>query len=333
MREEDIRPEHLHDEYIRLSKLDAETFFSDHSQWQALPCIACDSNDTEHAFDKYGFAYVQCHRCRSLYQSPRPSIKAFENFYVESPSSNYWADVFFPQIAESRRDLIIKPRIKRITNYCHTKNIIHNTVIDVGAGFGIFLEEWRKSHPDNKVCAVEPGKKLAQACRAKDIEVLEVLAEHAQAWKEKADLTTCFEVIEHVHSPIKFIQSLASLTKPGGYILVSGLGVDGYDIQVLWDQSKSISPPHHINFMSVKGYEQLFARAGFVDIDVLTPGVLDVEIVNKALHGKTSLDGNHRFSRLISDSNETTQKAFQTFLEKHRMSSHTWVFAKRPESA
>ncbi len=331
MKEEDIRPSYLHEEYLRLSKNDARKFFSDDSRWQVLPCPACDSENVEYCFNKDGFRYSQCSDCRTLYQSPRPSIEEFEAFYVDSPSSNYWAEVFFPKIAEARRELIFRPRVKQITEYCKEKNLSHNTIIDVGAGFGIFLDEWRYQHPIDFLYAIEPGMKLAQACRNKEIETLEVLAEHAKTWTEKGDLITCFEVIEHVHSPIDFIKSLRTLTKPGGHVLVSGLGVDGYDIQVLWNESKSISPPHHINFMSVRGFELLFERAGFEDVDVLTPGKLDVEIVKKALDANPELANQNRFAELISKSSEQVQVEFQTFLQNNRMSSHVWVFAKRPE--
>jgi len=331
MKEEDIRPSHLHEKYLRLSKEDAKLFFSDNSRWQQIPCPACSSSAVENCFVKDGFGYVECCDCGSLYQSPRPSIEEFEQFYIDSPSSNYWAEEFFPKIAEARRELIFRPRVKKISEYCDDKNIPHNTIVDVGAGFGIFLDEWRNQHPDDSLCAIEPGKKLAQACRDKKIETLEVLAEHAQNWNEKGDLVTCFEVIEHVHSPISFIESLKMLTKPGGHVLVSGLGVDGYDIQVLWNESKSISPPHHINFMSVQGFELLFERAGFKDVDVITPGQLDVEIVNKALDSNPELAKQNRFATFLSNCNDQVQNEFQEFLQRNRMSSHVWIFAKRAE--
>lgn len=330
MKEDDIRPTDLHEEYLRLSNIDAETFFTDKNARFDLPCPACGSEHVNTAFEKGGFGYTQCQECNTLFQSPRPTIEAFEQFYIDSPSSNYWAEVFFPKIAEARRELIFKPRVNQISEYCDSNNISHNTVIDVGAGYGIFLEEWEIKHPENSVCAVEPGAKLAQTCRTKGIETLEVLAEHAELWKDKGDLTTCFEVIEHVHSPLNFIKSLKSLTAPGGHVLVSGLGVEGYDIQILWEQSKSISPPHHINFMSVRGFEILFEQAGFVDIDVLTPGVLDAEIVSKVFSTSPDLAKSNRFSALLATKGEQAQKDFQNLLQKYRMSSHVWVFAKRP---
>jgi len=330
VKEEDIRPQDLHEEYLRLSRKDAETFFSDTSNFQDIACPACNTKDVEETFTKDGFGYVCCSQCGTLFQSPRPTVEAFEQFYMESPSSNYWAETFFPRIAEARREHIFKPRVKRISSYCGDNNISHDTVIDVGAGYGIFLDEWRKQHPDDSIKAIEPGAKLAHECQSKNIETLEVFAEDAKDWHKTGDLITCFEVIEHVHSPIDFIRSLGLLAKHGSHILISGLGVDGYDIQVLWEQSKSISPPHHINFMSVRGFEILFERVGFVDVDVFTPGVLDVEIVAKAVNADPALEQKDRFAALLSKSNEQTKNDFQEFLQKHRMSSHIWVIARKP---
>ena len=332
MKEEDIRPAEVHEEYLKLSKADAVVFFSDHTHRFDLLCPACDVSDGVPAFHKDGFGYVLCKSCGTLYQSPRPTEEAFQLFYEDSPSSIYWAKTFFPKIAEARRHMIIKQRVERITKYCQEYEVLHNTVIDVGAGHGIFLQEWKKQHPDDLVCAIEPGAKLAQACRDKGILTLETHGEYAKAWEGKADLTTCFEVIEHVYSPLNFLQALAAITAPGGAVLITGLGVDGYDIQTLWEQSKSISPPHHINFMSVKGFKLLFKRAGFIDVDLFTPGELDVEIVSKAMAGTPELAVKNRFAALLALKGKQVQKEFQEFLKKNFLSSHVWVIAKRPEN-
>ena len=330
MKEADIRPTDLHEEYLRLSKQDAEVYFSDSSRWKDIPCVGCDSGAVTVCFVKDGFTYVRCFECGTLFQSPRPSLDSFEQFYVESPSSNYWAETFFPKVAEARRELIFKPRVEEITAYCEKKGLAHETVIDVGAGYGIFLDEWRKLHPVDFVCAVEPSKKLAKVCRDNGIETLEAMAEQAQAWGKRADITTCFEVIEHVHNPLSFLKSLQVLMKPGSHILITGLGVDGFDIQVLWAASKSISPPHHINFISVVGFKRLFERAGFDEVEILTPGKLDVDIVAKCIDEDPELGSQNRFAQLIVNSSESVRQEFQRFLQENLMSSHVWIYARLP---
>jgi hypothetical protein len=38
-----------------------------------------------------------------------------------------------------------------------------------------------------------------------------------------------------------------------------------------------------------------------------------------------------RFANLLVNRGNDTQKSFQKFLQKHKMSSHVWIWAKRPE--
>jgi len=122
--------------------------------------------------------------------------------------------------------------------------------------------------------------------------------------------------------------ALRRLLKPGGHLVISGLGVDGFDIQVLWDKSKSISPPYHLNFLSVLGFEMLFKRLGFQDIQVDTPGQLDLDIVVNALKEDSSI-GSDRVVRLLLRRNGGELANFQEFLVENRLSSHCRIFAKK----
>jgi len=328
MKENEIRPAPLLKEYLRLSALDAKNYFHLETRLP-IPCPACSDPSYSPAFYKNGFEFVVCDKCATLYLSPRPPAREFEQFYKESPSSRYWADTFFPSVIEARRSTVFKSKLKRIEMFCDSKGIAPKTLIEIGAGHGIFLEEWRSGHPEVSILAIEPSPDLAKVCRAKDIEVLETVVEQADEWEARADLLTCFEVIEHAHDPLKFLQSFYSLVKKGGWVVISGLGVEGFDIQVLWEKSKSIFPPHHINFLSIKGFELLFERAGFECIEVTTPGELDVDIVLNAFQEDNSIELG-RFERLLLTKDEKDLGNFQEFLTQHKLSSHCWISARKP---
>jgi SAM-dependent methyltransferase len=328
MKEAEIRPEHLLQRYLELSAEDAERCFVDASR-EAIACVACGADGAEPQFVKHGFVYARCGVCGTLYQSPRPKIKAFEHFYRDSASSRFWAEEFFPAVAEARRDSIFRPRVERLASLCAAKGITVETLVDVGAGFGIFLEEWRRRFPRTELLAVEPGAKLAQICRDRGFAVVEDIVENVTGFDGRADLVVCFEVLEHVYDPVSFIRILSRLVKPGGHVFVSTLGVDGWDIQTLWEHSNSIFPPHHINFLSLKGFEQAFTRAGLADIDISTPGKLDVDIVRNAHKRDPDLLKNNHFAQLLVQDAERGA-IFQRFLADNRLSSHTWVLAQKP---
>jgi len=211
---------------------------------------------------------------------------------------------------------------------CEDKFLLPNTVVDVGAGYGIFLEEWKALYPQSRAIAIEPSNHLSEVCRDKGLEVVENIAEKVIGYDNIADLVICFEVLEHVYDPLSFIKTLSAFVKPGGYLMVSTLGVDGFDIQALWEKSNSVSPPHHINFLSVEGFYKLFERAGLRNIDVITPGVLDVDIVRNAYNKDPSVLSQNRFFRKIIE-NDSLSESFQNYLINENLSSHTWVMAKK----
>lgn len=191
------------------------------------------------------------------------------------------------------------------------------------------LDEFRKIHPKSELLAIEPSKILADSCRKKDIPVEEDLIENIKNQDNSCDLVTCFEVLEHVYDPLLFIKNISNLLKPGGLMIITTLSVDGFDIQFLWEKSEQISPPHHINFLSKKGFKHLFKRAGLNNIEVITPGVLDVDIVKNAINKDEDLKEKNLFlSKLIS--NQTFSNKFQSLITESGLSSHAWIIAEKP---
>jgi len=329
MKEDEIRPQKLMQKYIELSAKDSKKYFSSVERAD-LPCVACGLRDVKRQFAKYGFEYSLCNNCRSLYQTPRPNIESFEDFYRDSESSKYWAEVFFPSVAEARREKIFKPRVVKLTSICDDIGLQVNRIIDVGSGYGIFLEEWRFRNPKTELLAIEPSFVLAEECRNKKINVVESMVENVQGYNDYADLVVCFEVFEHVDNPLDFINSLQSLVRPGGYVFISTLCIDGFDLQILWDKSSQISPPHHINFLSLRGFELLFERAGLSDIRITTPGLLDVDIVNNFMKKYPGDLKINKFLKKILDDNSIS-KEFQNFLASNNLSSHVWLIGKKME--
>ena len=326
MKVSDIRPQALMQKYVELSAKDAEHCFSDDNR-RDLPCIACGSKDVTNEFSKNGFAYALCSECGTLYQTPRPTIEQFEAFYQDSESARYWAEVFFPAVAEARREKIFKPRVEHLAEICEGIGLEVEKLIDVGAGYGVFLDEWRTINPKTELLAVEPSKVLAAECRKKGFNVEESMVENVIDYNDYADLVVCFEVIEHVDNPLEFIAVLKKMVRPGGYLFVSTLCIDGFDLKILWDKSSQISPPHHINFHSIKGFEALFSRAGLHDIQITTPGKLDVDIVKSYLENNDETVEAGRFIQSLLDDGEKS-KVFQEFLTENKLSSHAWVFGK-----
>lgn len=336
MQENSIRPPDIFSKYLSLSEKDIADYFPNQPGKRVMRlCPACGSEFYSPAFVKNSFQLATCDQCATLYVTDCPAPEALARFYRDSPSQRFWAYQFFPSVAEVRREQIFKPRVERIIRTLSALGedlTSCKAVADVGAGAGLFLSEFQKQAPEVMALAVEPNVDLASQCRDKGFTVVAGFAdEAAQAgWAGRMDLVVSFEVLEHVASPCDFLCGLRDLAKPGGLIAFTGVLVSGFDVAVLGEHSNTVFPPHHLNFLTRKGVEQLLVASGLQLCSFQTPGVLDVDIVrNKLLTNPDAVTD--RFARdLVLNGDDEQRRAFQHFLTEFGLSSHMMVLAKRP---
>lgn len=332
MKEFEIRPRKLFSDYLELSKKDIDVFFSDKSNFVEINCPGCKKDQSVLAFIKHGFKYNKCLYCKTLFVSPRPTKSMISDFYKVSESSRFWAEHFYPQTAEARRVMIFKPRAEVINEILLKIDFPSpKSIVDVGAGYGIFLQEIKKLGYFDEVIAIEPNKDLAKSIRDKEIFVIEENVEDVIDGEYKYSVVCSFEVFEHLFDTDDFVRSMKKLLKPGGILIFTTLTISGFDLLVLGDKSKSISPPHHINFLSVEGIRLLLNRCGLEEVLIETPGKLDVDIVKNMYEEIPDLVLPDFVEYLLKNRDVTVHEQFQHFLQKNNLSSHIRVIARNAE--
>ena len=137
LKESEIRPKEIFNEFLHLAKQDTETFFSNVKRVE-ICCPACNASG-EHSFNKNGFDYSVCNCCNTLYVNPRPEIEAFNRYYKESLSSKYWATTFYKETADARQKRIWKPKAQIVANILHDQDAADYKIIDIGGGM-VFLQ-------------------------------------------------------------------------------------------------------------------------------------------------------------------------------------------------
>jgi len=328
--ENDIRP----DDLIKQNEINVihdRNFLLDHrEEWVDCNCPACDVSKSEFYAEKNGFNYVCCVSCGTIYTNPRPSVSLLHKFYDQSRLYEFWNKTVFPASEEARRSKIFHPRAEKVAQYCTELKVEQETIIDIGAAFGTFCEEIRKTSSFKKIIALETTSYLAETCRERGFDVIEQPIEHVYM-DETANVVTAFEVIEHLFSPREFIQKCSALLKKNGLLFLTCPNPLGFDMRVL--KTKSDSFDHeHINYFTPDSLTLLLQRNGFKAIASETPGKLDAEIVRKhLLSGKTKLHNCHFLKDILVDRWDELGRKFQEFLSANRLSSHQWIVAiKQP---
>jgi hypothetical protein len=325
MKEEEIRPQIIFDEYLRLAREDTDTYFGD-AEKVGGNCPACESLGVP-AFVKYGFTYETCPNCLSLFVNPRPVVEAFSKYYTESPSSKFWASTFYKETAEARREKLWKPKARLIRDTLERCGARHHTLVDIGGGFGLFAEVMRDLCGKAPI-VIEPGPHLAAVCREKSLPVIQKFLEQVAPEDLPSGPKTfvSFELFEHLHDPTAFLNQLNSLMASGDFFIFTTLSGSGVDIQALWEDSKSVTPPHHLNFLNPRSVALLLARLGFESIEVTTPGKLDIDIL---VNNRAAIKD--RFWQTFIDSASDTEKAeWQNLIAASGWSSHMMAVCRKP---
>ncbi|MFZ0034207.1 MAG: class I SAM-dependent methyltransferase [Sedimentisphaerales bacterium] len=329
MKENEIRPKTLFDEYLKLSRKDIEIHFNDRTKFLNVECPACRSSKISSSFTKDSFTYLECEYCKTLYVSPRPPREMLDSYYRASASSKFWATTFYKETEAARRDKLFKPKARLIKSIVVKNGITPGALLDIGAGYGTLCEELIALNIFKEVFAMEPSVYLSDVCRRKGLNVIESTIEGMNLeYEAKFDIAVSLELFEHLFSVDLFLDAVSKALKPEGYFIFSTLSRRGWDILVLGEHSNSVSPPHHVNFLNPHSIELLAERKGWRVVDLFTPGELDVDIVaNFAKYNPyVELD---RFTQEIIASDAETQSAFQRFLADNRLSSHMWVLIQK----
>ncbi|MFX1256292.1 MAG: class I SAM-dependent methyltransferase [Promethearchaeota archaeon] len=328
MKEGDIRPENLMDEELNLRLEDIKNLLRNIDNFLEIDCPACNSEKYNKDFEKFGFTFVKCGQCETIFMNPRPSYLMLKDYYENAKHLKFWNTKIFPISEEIRRERIFIPRAKRVVELCKKYSLGKRILLDVGAGFGTFCEELEKFNFFEKIIAVEPSHELAETCRTKNIEVLEQPIEYVKV--SNIDVITNFELIEHLFNPKEFLLLCNKALSDNGLLILTTPNIKGFDLLVLGDKSDNIGDPNHLNMFHIDSLTFLLENCNFEVLEVLTPGKLDSSIVrNKILSGDYDISNNPFLKYLLIDRWDEIGNSFQEFLINNNLSSHLWIVARK----
>ena len=323
MQEKDIRPKKLFDKFLYLTNSDIKKYFN--KPRKKINCVAC-GKEGKYSFKKKNFFYSECPSCNTLYVSPRPNEQAFLDYYTKSSSIKYLATTYYKKTKKSRKNKLWKPKAKMIFDILKKNKAKNSSCVDIGGGYGAFGKEMLK-FTKGKVVVIEPSPFLARECKKNKLNVIQKFLESVK----KKDLPsnkkifTSFELLEHLFDPSKFIKCVRKLMNKGDLLILTTLSSTGTDILTLWDKSRSISPPHHINFFNPKSIKIFLKKNNFKILNISTPGKIDIDILNN----DKLLIKDRFWKTFLSFSNKIEKNKMQDLISSINFSSHLMVICQK----
>ena len=325
--ENSIRPINLIKESKKFQNLDINFLKSKKFFFVKSSCPACNSGKKIFFMHKKTFKYFKCTKCETIYISPRPTEKILDQFYKNSTYYKFWHNYIFPATEKSRIRNIFYPRVKRIMHYVNKFKIKRSGIVDIGAGYGTFLEIFKKNFFFKKVYAIEPNIDGADCCRKKNIITLDKRVEKINKNDLKSvSVATSFEVIEHLYSPKKFLKLLKKILPTKSLLVITCPNGLGFDLLTLKKKADNFDH-EHLNYFNPKSIDILLKKNGFKILEILTPGNLDVDIIVNKIKEKKYKNKNS-FLDIVFNSN-LLKISFQKYLKKNCLSSSLWVVAQK----
>ena len=196
---------------------------------------------------------VRCDSCGFIYQNPQPD-----------PA---WLLSAYEEVVDTRYDDEREGRI-----HTFSRELDHlarfgppGRLLDIGSHVGVFLEVagsqgWRAE-------GVEPSRWATEVARSRGLTVACGTADDLDVEPESYDLTTLWDVIEHLPDPSAELRRLHHLLRPGGLMAISTMDVDSPVARLLgrnWPWYMQM----HLYYFSRRTLGHLVENAGYEVLEI-----------------------------------------------------------------
>jgi hypothetical protein len=318
----DIRPGPEFEAYRRLMAADVEARLAHADRLRPCGCPGCAGTAGEPVFVTFGLQYVECPACGTLFVSPRPDETAVADFFRSTRSAAFWRTHVLAATRETRREKVFRPRARWVIDAIDRYRPGARSAVIAGYHSELLVEELGRLDPEhppllvaNPVadleCTAAPGGRVTVA--AMPLEDLRRL--------DRTDLFLAFDLLDRCSDVGGLIATMRDRLQPGGLVLATATLASGFDVQTLWERAPVLLPPERLNLFSTEGLTRLVGRHGFEILEFSTPGVLDAEIVQRAMHADAGGAWPRPLRQLIERADADALSAFQEHLQRFRLSS------------
>jgi hypothetical protein len=257
-----------------------------------------------------GLDYVACPQCETFLLRSCARQEEWTGLLQEVTNHKRSPAAFHSSMTVSRNENVYLPKLEWIQHTLRLQGISRPRIVEFATPPSVFFPLLADSGIFQEVLSLPENGTPKSA----DL-------------KGSCDAAVLLESLDRSADPQTLIGNVAGAMKKGGLLFVTALVSSGFDVAVLGLNNLYVYPPDRANCFSLRGLVTFLKNSGFVPVEISTPGVLDVEIVNAHVAHDPSISLSP-FERRIVSAEPEKREAFQTFLQENLMSSFARIVAR-----
>ncbi|EKD26097.1 MAG: hypothetical protein ACD_79C01371G0002 [uncultured bacterium] len=227
-----------------------------------MKCIICNNpklsllaNKTR---DSNKHSIVKCPKCELVQLSPVPTDEELKKFYNEGRQMK---NISEPTEIDLLRKNQKSDTIRR-TDFVSKLISPPSSILDIGTGFGFFLEEMKKRKFN--VTGIEISKFARQiAKRITKAKILDIDI-FTNLLSEKFDAVTLFHVLEHIKKTVSFLRIIKSSLKENGKLIIEVPNLDDLMLKSNEAYRNFYWQKAHLLYFNAKTLISTVKKAGFL---------------------------------------------------------------------
>ncbi|GAJ12316.1 unnamed protein product, partial [marine sediment metagenome] len=223
-------------------------------------CPVCSERNFKHLFKHDNFHYYKCKNCAFVFVNPRLNDKGCDlwynsdyydaaletEYFINRKKDPYYSSSLSKEHFEKASNILEKARFR--------KDI---SIIDLGCGGGSFLAYLKDKLGFQNLMGVDLNVKAVDfAVKYRKLNVQKINANHLSK-EQKFDLVISTENIEHVNDINEYMNTVSSLTKKNGYLLLTTPHNDKWATILYGIHGDHYCAPNHLNYFNIKSLSLL----------------------------------------------------------------------------
>jgi len=221
-----------------------------------IGCYICHSTRYKKLYIKDKYRINKCLICGFVYTSPVPSNRILNKYYRR-----------FDNNLQNKEEIIINDSF-RVLDVIYKYKRYNKTLLDIGSGNGIFLE-------NSKLYGFDPfGLDISKKFISYFKNILKIPFINADIRyyksKQKYDIVTLNQVIEHFSDPVNVIRNCYDLLSTNGLISIATPNIQSFTAKIRQEDFDYLIPPEHLSYFSINSLKSILIRNRFRIIKIKT---------------------------------------------------------------